>query len=165
MAMTNEYIKEVKEAEKDLENAKNLLEGCQRALEDSKIVLFDKCINGKTLKFPKLTRKYGEVRVSFSVNTRDFFKDGDEPADKVRGHITITNVPQREGQKLRDILYDISDYVDFNLFFTPCHSDSKPTYTKENGIYNVEAEANIWYCDIIDAAEYLVSKKITIVEG
>lgn len=164
MADIKECIKEVKEAQRNLENARNLVEGCERALEDSKIELFDKYINGKTLKFPKLTRKYGEVRISFSVNTRDFFKDGDEMAESVDGKITLT-IPKKNGMNLRDLLYDVSDYVDFNLFFEPCVDTSKVHTILDDDIYHIEGNVKIWGFYLIDSADYLVNKKITIVEG
>lgn len=164
MADIKDCIKEVKEAQKNLENARKLVEGCERALEDSKIELFDKCINGKTIKFNKLTRKYGEVRISFSVNTRDFFKDGNEMAESVDGKMTLT-IPEKNGMKLRDLLYDVSDYVDFNLFYEPCLGTSGVHTTLEDGIYHIEGNVKIWDFYLIDSADYLVNKKITIVEG
>ena len=161
MADIKECIKEVKDAEKQVEKAKMMVEGCEKALEDSKVYLFNQCINGKTIKFNKLTRKYGDVRVSFSVNTNDFYKDSYKPAEKIIGKVSMT-IPQKNGMSIREMLFEISDYVDFNLFYEPCLDGNKVTCSLDNGVFTINGDVTIWFFYITDAADYLVSKKIVV---
>lgn len=172
MNKAKEYIKDIKEAQKTLENAKKAVKEYEISLENSVVDLFDKCINGKSIKFNKLTRKYGDVRLKFYVDTKKFYEGDSQEIwrTKTRSKVTIT-VPQKGDKSVKDLLVGIADVTHFNLFYEPFiedsfhfHENGNTTTTLNDGVYTVEGEVDIWFWYLTELGYMLVDKKITILE-